>query len=460
MDQQHQNYESFNDFGFVNAFSAGSENNYSINQQESEMNSKTLNELGLPAIMSNNQGFDARAIETPPSLFDLSNPQYPQMQYHHQLASNNVNTIEQRKTSENNYNVPDVVNDKSVQKLESVRDTLSKENISKEGGESSKKSPEPCSSKSVPSSTVSFDPTQNLMMKALGVVRKDVLGANSSKKRKRIVLLNDEDSDDTEDLKKEVFDKSDEQDESSATKNDNSPSSEADNESDQEETENLTDIGALKAKFLLKNAVIIQGPDKKKKKRLLDSDDEEQVHTTSIDDIGLVNENENEEESFENDILITEPIIAIENTDMAQEMSEEPTCAKIEDVDLSVAAIGDEKLEAEVPPKSPEKTKAPIIKDDKPTDQQEVNKETNEGTSVKSQEDTEIDPSMSVEAILENIKPMADDDEFFKFEKSSDENDKSITNDEYFGTPDKLQQQQQQQGYVNIIFNFSQYHIA
>lgn len=294
--------------------------------------------------------------------------------------------------------------------------------------------------------TVTFDSSQNSMMKALGVVRKDILGAGSSnKKRKRIVVLNDDDSDEdpNSNLKNEILDKSNGEQDGCEEKND---ASESDVQTDNEEGENLTDIGALKAKFLLKNAVIIQGPDKKKKKsRLLDSDDENQVQATSVDDIGIVNEDDNnDEELFESNILITEPIIPT----IAPETFHEEN--KIEKADSFPAVETETAHESEIPKQSSEQiseipsvanTESKISEEKNPAEKNDAPKTTDtESFQPQSAEETEIDPTMSVEAILENIKPMADDDEFFKFDKSSDENDKSIPNDEYFGTPDKQQQ--------------------
>jgi hypothetical protein len=439
MDQQHQNYESFNDFSFVNAFAAGSENSYALPQQQlqqqqqqntvgSDINTKNMNELGLPTLL--NQGFDSRAIGNS-SLYDLSNPQYSHMPYHHhhnQMPSASMSGVPNLSTeSEQRQHQPPKEKD-VTEKAEQLTD-------------------QPCSSKS---DTVAFDASQNTMMKALGVVRKDVLSANSNKKRKRIVVLNDDSDDDASNLKSEIFDNSNDHCTANDDKND---ASESDVQTDNEKgEENLTDIGALKAKYLLKNAVKIQGPDKKKKKsRLLDSDDENQMQTTSVDDIGVMNEDENEEESFENDILITEPVIPIESSTLPAECQESeikkpssPPAEPEKEIPHQASTENDTKaiVEDVVPNKADDKTESIEQKDDSL-------KTAEEGVKVQSGDENEIDPSMSVEAILEKINPMADDDEFFKFEKSSDENDKTITNDEYFGSPDK----QVQQGYLLIFLN-------
>lgn len=428
MDQQHQNFFS-SDFSFVNAFAGTESSSYSLNQQTSDHNSKGISELGLPTLI--NQEFDSRAIGNS-SLYDLSNPQYSQMPYH-QMQSSSINAVLHQKQK------PIVVENAAIPTLE---ESGEKKIIHDQFPD------QPCSSKS--SDTVSFDPSQNSIMKALGVVRKDVLGASSNKKRKRIVVLNDDSDDDASNLKSEIFNKSnDNPDDAIIGSEEKNDASESDIQTDNDESENLTDIGALKAKFLLKNAVIIQGPDKKKKKsRLLDSDDENQMQATSVDDIGLMNEDENEDESFENDILISEPIVPTDSSAISVEGQEENETEKSNPP--TALNLGD------VPPEEPLKNDMPTVVNDPEvklneqlnlTERNDVpTKTTEECLKTQSADENEIDPSMSVEAILENIKPMADDDEFFKFDKSSDENDK-IPNDEYFGTPDK----QQQQGYENNV---------
>lgn len=440
MDQQHQGYESFNDFGFVNAFASGSEN-FTMSQTSNEINSKALNDLGLPALI--NQDYDSRTIENS-SLYGLSaapSAQYSGLQYHEMShtppSASGMSGMEAKVP-----NIP-TTNQNNEQSVITNAGSAAAFEKSTNAVENNQAVSQPGPSKA--SETVAFDSSQNFMMKALGVVRKDALGASgTSKKRRRIVLLNDDDdSDDASELKKELLNKSSELDETAKKKNDSeSEGSEADNESDHEETENLTDLGALKAKFLLKNAVIIQDPDKKKKKssRLLDSDDDDQLQTTSVDDIGLLNENEEEEESFENDILIAEPIIPIENPIL-------PNQAEVADenhekkVDVKEEKIKDKLVieESKVDNQNETQKKDDPEKEEKlakiPANESKISPTDNEDHEI----DPSIDPSMSVEAILENIKPMADDDEFFKFDKSDEENkkDKSLSNEEYFGSPDK-----------------------
>lgn len=428
MDQQNHNYESFNDFSFVNAFAAGSEN-YAINQQQTVGSDiKNMNEIGLPALI--NQDFDSRTIGNA-SLYDLSNPHYSNVTYHNQMTSTTPVPVEQENVNIHSCNT-EASQKSGVNKIQT-------DNFPEQQHHPPIK---------LSSDTVTFDPSQNSMLKALGVVRKDVLSASSNKKRKRIVVLNDDSDDETRkninvDEKKNEFE--------TIASDERNDASESDIQTDNEECEeNLTDIGALKAKFLLKNAVMIQGPGKKKKtSRLLDSDDENPIQTTSVDDIGLINDDENEEEAFENDILISEPIISIECPVISVTSSE--TCQdEIGKLNTSATEFGLKTLESANAQEECGKSEAtPVTIENKPEIQLDTTEQKSDAptaevcsqSKVQSADENEIDPSMTVEAILENIKPMADDDEFFKFEKSSDENEKSVPNDEYFGTPDKQQQQ-------------------
>jgi hypothetical protein len=243
-----------------------------------------------------------------------------------------------------------------------------------------------------------FSPEQNNMMKALGVVRKEVLApiSGSNKRRRRILQLNDEESDDESELKNEMqLQISPEKDKESAESNAKSEESESDEEKDPK---------AIKARFLLKSAVIIQGPASKKKKRVLDSDEEDEMQT-SVDDIGLMdtNDNENEDDLYDNsDIIvsdagfddISEKVVSIENPIIPQDEFVVPAppfpltverTAEIEDDNTPKAIVKTEKVE-------------------------NVSEESVEVKKIIKTEDGEIDPSMSVEAVLENIKPMADDE--------------------------------------------------
>lgn len=220
-----------------------------------------------------------------------------------------------------------------------------------------------------------ISPEQNNMMKALGVMRKEYFSpSGTSKKRRRILQLND--SDDECDLKKELQ---------------ISPEKKVEEEVESEESETDADPEAIKARSLLKSAVIIHGPASRKKKRVLESDEEDEM-LTSVDDIGLIetNENENDEEMFNSDIIVdigydtTEKVVPIENPIIVQDDFVEPKPpGEKEKVDEDGNNLDENKLEESV-------------KDE-------------EKKTVKT-EDCEIDPAMSVEAILDNIKPMADDE--------------------------------------------------
>lgn len=119
---------------------------------------------------------------------------------------------------------------------------------------------------------------------------------------RRIMMLNDNDSEDEEDSQRtEIF-------------NDEHISDEKD-----ESDENVDDPESIKAKTLLKNAVIIQSSIRRKK-RVLESDDEDAIETT-LDDIGIIEENnEAEVEEINNEIIIEEPPIISDDKDVSQEI--------------------------------------------------------------------------------------------------------------------------------------------
>lgn len=254
-----------------------------------------------------------------------------------------------------------------------------------------------------------FSPEQNNMMKALGVMRREVLApvSGSKKRRRRILQLNEDDSDDDNELKKELLISPEKE---KKENDEGTEDSSLDSDSDEPSAD---DPGALKARFLLKSAVIIQGPDskKKKKKRILESDDEDEMQT-SVDDIGLVESNENEEndeEMFHNDIVVDsvfetlddecEKVVSIENPIIPQDefvVPAPPAPLKKVKVDPTKEENSTEK-ETEKPP-------ATVKKEEEESEQAQDIK------GIIKTEDGDIDPSMSVEAILENIKPMADDE--------------------------------------------------
>lgn len=251
-------------------------------------------------------------------------------------------------------------------------------------------SPEELPSPEKPQQSV-FSPEQNNMMKALGVVRKEVLApiSGSNKRRRRILQLNEDDSDDDSELKKEILQISPEKEKEKA-----------ENESEESESDGEKDPEAFKARSLLKSAVIIHGPASKKKKRVLESDEEDEMQT-SVDDIGLMGETNEDDEMYSEDIIVsdavfdtTEKVIPIENPIIIVQdefaVPAPPSPLKNEDL---------KEVEAEKSPKA-------IVKSEK------VERQSEEGERIIKPEEgeAEIDPSMSVEAILENIKPMADDE--------------------------------------------------
>lgn len=111
-------------------------------------------------------------------------------------------------------------------------------------------------------------------------------------KLKRIMILNDDDSDDEDEMN-------------------NSDIFKDERISDEEKSDEnniIDDLETMKARSLIKNAVIIE-PSIKRKKRVLESDDEEAFETT-LDDIGIIEDNnEIEIEEVNNEIIIEEPPI-------------------------------------------------------------------------------------------------------------------------------------------------------
>lgn len=326
-----------------------------------------------------------------------------------------------------------------------------------------------------------FSPEQNSMMKALGVVRKDVLASvgGSKKRRRRILQLNEEDSDDENDLKKQLIE-SPEKDSEKIGADRSSPESESD------EDLSKADPEALKARYLLKTAVMIKGPEdkkKKRKKRVLESDDEDEMQT-SVDDIGLMgdsNENDADDDYLDNDIIISEPIIfdpePEPETSTAEKSVDDANSETVHDFAIPETPAKPESDDKEVE-KRPEETGKPentakevaagdvktddtsvipaIVKKEKNV-KEEPGRDDDLVNPIIKNEDGEIDPSMSVEAILDNIKPMADDEwvlrnfysevpkqslsfihsEFFKAGHKSDDSDcQFVSNEDYFGTPD------------------------
>ncbi|KAG5682456.1 hypothetical protein PVAND_011807 [Polypedilum vanderplanki] len=266
------------------------------------------------------------------------------------------------------------------------------------------------------------------------VKKENIIG----KKRKRILLLNDddEDSDNSENIKnKDDYECQISSQEPESKKNFDSfeGGEEADVESEDNEeiSEIVVNPDALKAKFLLKTAIIIQDPDKKKKKKpnVLDSDEEDDQQTqsqiqTSIDDIGLVVENEtfldNEEvlpDSEVGDIIIfNEPSFERTEENESENMNEK--LKQNEDINQPQAFENS--------------TITPINKTVDENDQNGVHTEHEKNTA-------KVEVEENIDEVLDRIKPMADDDDFFKYKKSSDDEEdiKNINNEEYFGSPDK-----------------------
>lgn len=442
--QQNYEYSDPNSFGFINSFS--STDNFMLGQphqgQQQQLNGKAHSELPLMAPI---QSFDSNnsvpstqyLIQPQPMMYHLPDtleqpPQptthYPQSSIDYQHMTSippDMSLTSQKNSLFNLVHPPSAVPADIIQESElllnqpevlqsSLVVEQSPEQLTLELPSTS------CDSKSIAEtpqqtaiadetsakqSTPVFNPAQNSMLKALGVVRKDILvPASGLKRRRRILQLNEDDSDEDNELKKQLLDDSFEKEKEKETED-----SSQDSESDDPSLAN--DPSALKARSLLKSAVIIQGPDtKKKKKRVLESDDEEEMQT-SVDDIGLIepNELENEEESLSNDIIVSEA--TFNSNEGSENVSiESPTIIQNEFVvPPPPAPVKSEKVEEklleaeELVENNSQEPQANVKEENNIVKQEEVK-------SIFKTEDGDIDPSMSVEAILENIKPMADDE--------------------------------------------------
>lgn len=439
MDHQ-QNYEfpDQNSFGFINSFSGG--DNFLMSQPQPDQQQHNGKEHSHPSSleMSSMQTFEQANpsnpyISQPPSImYDLPEvivPQQPISDFPDNVGYLNTNSnqsdinLTSPKESMFNLENPPLEVPANIIQQNQPADVASAPDLNADTplpvehqpdtslpSQPSNKLPEQTSSvspttesPSKPSTSV-FSPEQNNMMKALGVVRKEVLSKTGSKRRRRILQLNEEESEDESDLKKEMLQESPEKDKEKGKDSTESEDSSPDSESDDPTIANNPE--ALKARSLLKSAVIIIGPKSKKKKRVLESDDEDEMQT-SVDDIGLLgsndndNENENDEHLFgeafdtidvvENNVLIENPIIPQDDftVPVPPMKTEQSDDKQSDDVDPSI-------MEPEV-----------TIKTEKTVVKSEQGEDT---SSLIKTEDAEIDPAMSVEAILENIKPMADDE--------------------------------------------------
>lgn len=430
--QQNYEYSDPNSFGFINTFT-GSSDNYLLPQPPSSQ--QQLNGKPHTHPMTPLQGFDAGNPAPSPYITQQQpmmyvqpeqppTAQYP-MNFHHMVPTQPELSMNSQKDQLFDLgNPPVAVPANIIQQSEPIvaqqsehqhqpspldmiqpshqpmEPLLTVTESSVEPQTSSENLPDAAATAEKQSPSV-FSPEQNNMMKALGVMRKEVLApiCGSKKRRRRILQLNDDDSEDENELEKEMLQISPEKDKEKA----NEPGDTEDSSPDSESDDPNIDPSALKARSLLKSAVIIHGPDsRKKKKRVLESDEEDEMQT-SVDDIGLMESNENEnddDDMFVNDIVVSEP-----------------TFDENEKVDVMENPIIDEfRVPAPPPPlkvdQSEEKTEESDA-EKKPQIVKQEKEETETGEDTKriiKTEDGEIDPSMSVEAILENIKPMADDE--------------------------------------------------
>ncbi|CAO1408221.1 unnamed protein product [Diamesa serratosioi] len=284
---------------------------------------------------------------------------------------------------------------------------------------------------------ITISPDQKRMLKALGVVHKENQNSGcTKKKRRRILQLNDDDSDDnTND--RDLLNKSPTPEHlKSIIEDPNKPDTEdssEDSESDSDQAN--TNPQVLKARSLLKGAVIIQANEKKRKIRVLESDDEEQMEM-SVDDIGAEC-NDIFEENYNVDLLgseiideSNETVISIENPIIPQ------------DDDFAVPAIPVRFVKSEVNVESNKiksELRENVVMNALKHEQDGISNEMIK--IVKLEDDNNDDSALNIELILDNIKPMDDNDSFFQYSKSSDDDDDDVTlipNDVYFGTPDKV----------------------
>jgi hypothetical protein len=242
----------------------------------------------------------------------------------------------------------------------------------------------------------------------------DTSAKNLYKKGRRIMMMtNADDSDENEDisLKNEILNNSSELEKSFSNDAEKHRGSDADvsaNE-DIDDTLNLTDPGALKARFLLKRAILIKGPEiKKKKHRILESDDEDEyanLTTISVDDIGQ-KENEDVDELEENfQAPILDDIVIINENPFEHQCEEQSAADKLKNVQVENTMS-----EETIPEISDEQTNENKCAAAIPGSEEIKVEDENLKLKEEKHENEEIDASMNVEAILENIKPMDDDE--------------------------------------------------
>ncbi|KAL7034869.1 hypothetical protein ACKWTF_008149 [Chironomus riparius] len=428
--EQHHNYEYGETFGFINAAFAEPEN-FSRNPEDQA--SKT----NIPSIINDS---------VPPAPTELINQSSPyDLTTDCRDLSKDISNGSEENQSESiiqPQNTEDIADKEDTnadfqEKIESSENANEGMDKSIEENATSEKDVEESATRS----------SENIDNEAHKVVESKPFKRDiSGKKRRRIVVLNDDDSDsDGNELKKELLNRSsdvEQDDKQTGKSSEQDADSENDsNSEDEKELSTNTSRNFLKAKYLLKTAVIIEDPDKnkkkKKKQRVLDSDDEEQMQT-SVDDIGLLgnendNENEDQEAIFTDDIVIinNDPIIVPEEileekSTITEQLDNEPEVESTKDVSDSTK----------------DDVKEPVIENlDKNEEKVEVkneNVEQKSPTAENPEAPTEKTEEDDVNAELDKIKPMDDDDDFFKFNDTTDEDEqKDVSNDKYFGSADK-----------------------
>lgn len=369
--EQHHNYES-ETFGFINAFTEAE--NFSLAQEDAPKTETTQDVI--PADYNSAVQDMHSTADTAQEPFGISN------EFNEPISNLNADETEKESNLE-------VTHDCSQEQL-SMNQQL----------ENSSLDTKPACEESIQRDTDQNHPQNHKNDSKEGKL------TLSGRKRRRIMLLNDEDDSENE-LKKELLDKSSDVEQQADEEKSTELGDLADNEA---EAESETDIAVgtvnknfLKAKYLLKSAVVI-GPEKKKKKtRVLDSDDEsDQLLNTSVDDIGLINES-NSENLEEPEEIFTENIVILEDN-IFDQPEENPA--------ESNAVTTDPTETPENPTESQSQTENNEKIDEDDPKEIKVKVEPKENESGKSDQINikEEKEEEDVEAVLDKIQPMDDDE--------------------------------------------------
>lgn len=403
MEQQHPNYES-ETFGFINS-AFGEAGNYTMGQDDVSKSNLMIPDFSSPPAITNNDYNDPSPIYSLPTEPISNYSQYQELP----TEENKIVNTDPSESAQ-----LDMKSDAMVDEIEQVNKSPQ---ATVQNNEENSQEEETKVTETVDNATSEITQESKLdectenhetqQTEVKPVIKRDPSG----KRRRRIVLLNDEDDsqDEEDELKKELLEKFSDTEQPQEKSNDaeSFADNESNNESDKEASQLIVNKNFLKAKNLLKSAVVIQDPDakkkKKKKQRVLESDDSEDDHMigTSVDDIGLINEEE-ENHSFENDgeanIFIDNIVIEGNPFEMSQSDSENLPAQDLENLE---AIVKSEKVEEETNTESAEKVEESIeTKSDENQEQTDENPKT-EKDETKAEED---------ENSLDKIQPMDDDE--------------------------------------------------